>query len=106
MIVKWSSFTDGIRQGYFHCLLSLVHRYKNIKGGEKWKANEILLDLEAIIKDIDTFIEYGEDCQLFFTDWDKKKKPIKGRIARPDEVYGSREEQKRLLEMLEKGYKE
>lgn len=99
MMVKWTPYTDGIRKGYFNCLLSLINRYEKINMTKK----EILIDLKAIIKDIDTFIEYGDDCQLFFTEWKQSKtnkQPTKGKIVPPGTNYPKNEA---LLQILKDG---
>lgn len=102
MIVKWTQYTDGIRTGFFNCLLALINRYEKTD----WTRKEILIDLKAIIKDIDLFIEYGESVELIYTERDKKKKPTKGKIYKPNTSHldlKRKEAISILLDILEKG---
>lgn len=92
-------YTVGYRDGIFYTL----HQLKDFIDGEN-DINDTKLFVKASLKDLEIFLHYGANCQVVFTEWDKKfdkngklksSKPTEAKIYAPEEK----------LIMTKKGYR-
>ena len=87
------------RQGIQWALLELKDLFGDVKTGKNKSTIGVLID--AIIEGYDLFRMYGKNCKFAYTEFNKKKEPVKAIALSPYSTYNKESvKRKELLNTL------
>lgn len=93
---EWIDYKNGVR----FALIQLCNITKDLKVRIDGQSIKLDVYLKALLNDLDLFIDYGDNVNFVYTEWDKKGTPTKAEVCQNIREYLIRKRLRKVVKLI------